>query len=209
MEYLASALTIGIIALLAAMSPGPDFIVVVKNSLNSRRIGLMTAFGVGLGILVHVTYSLLGIGLIISQSILLFSIIKYIGAAYLLYLGIQLIRTKRNPPKEIRVTENREKISSLRALKEGFITNALNPKATLFFLGIFTQVIGPKTPLVIQGMYGLEIAIIVEVWFSILVFFLTTTPMRTRFSQIQYYLSKAMGAMLIAFGIKLALQHQK
>lgn len=208
MEYIATAVTLGIIALLAAISPGPDFVVVVKNTLNARRVGLMTAFGVGFGILVHVTYSLLGIGLIISQSILLFSLIKYAGAAYLLYLGIQLLRAKKGEDalKKMAGVEKRGGISSWRALGEGFMTNALNPKATLFFLSIFTQVIHPETPLIVQGMYGVEVALVVGIWFSALALFLTMTPIRSKFSRIQYYLSKVMGGMLIAFGIKLALQ---
>ncbi|QQR78882.1 MAG: LysE family transporter [Candidatus Moraniibacteriota bacterium] len=209
MEYFFPAITIGIIAFLAAVSPGPDFIVVAKNSLNARKIGLMTALGVGLGILVHVAYSLLGIGLIISQSIILFSIIKYVGAAYLLYLGIQLVRTKKESFKEISVEKGDGNISLSQALKEGFITNALNPKATLFFLSIFTQVIDVKTPLIVQGMYGIEIAFIVGIWFSLLAFIISAPLVRNKFSKVQYYLSKIMGVALVAFGIKLALQNQK
>ena len=83
MEYLAVFGTIAVISLLAAMSPGPDFIVVTKNSLSgSRGVGLCTALGVGLGILSHVTYSLIGIGFIISQSIILFAIIGVAIAYY-------------------------------------------------------------------------------------------------------------------------------
>ena len=78
MEFLTLFIAVGIISLLAAMSPGPDFAVVTKNSLFGSRItGLYTAIGVGLGIFLHVTYSLVGIGVVISQSIVLFSVIKY------------------------------------------------------------------------------------------------------------------------------------
>jgi RhtB (resistance to homoserine/threonine) family protein len=209
MEYLASFITIGAIALLAAMSPGPDFVVVVKNSLVSRRTGLMTALGVGLGIFVHVAYSLLGIGFVISRSILLFSLIKYVGAAYLLYLGVQLVRSRKEDFREAAVTEEKRKTSPAQALGEGFMTNALNPKATLFFLSVFTQVIDPQTPLAAQGLYGLEVALIVGGWFSLLAWLITVGPVRSKFSRVQYYLSKAMGAILIAFGVRLALQGQK
>src|SRR3989344_3197595 len=159
---LAPFIAIGIISLLAAMSPGPDFVVVTKNSLlGSRRTGLFTAVGVGFGILLHVAYSLLGIGFVISQSILLFSIIKYIGALYLLYLGYKLLRAKKTVSSEIGVNDSKVAISALGALREGFLTNALNPKATLFFLSIFTQVIGPETPLLLQATLGAEVAVIV------------------------------------------------
>ncbi len=133
MEFLTPFVTVGAVGLLAAMSPGPDFAVVTKNSLfGSRRAGLFTAIGVGLGIFLHVAYSLVGIGLIISQSIALFSIIKYIGAAYLFYLGYQLLRAKRAEDGVIE-TNVGATTSPWRALREGFLTNAFNPKATLFF----------------------------------------------------------------------------
>src|SRR3954463_9342933 len=93
MTLLLSFITFGAIALLAAISPGPDFLVVTKNSINhSRRIGIMTALGVGSAILVHVAYTIVGVGLIISQSILLFSAIKLLGAMYLCYLGVTMLR---------------------------------------------------------------------------------------------------------------------
>src|SRR3989338_5059978 len=88
-------LTIVVVHLLGAMSPGPDFAIIVRNSLTySRRTGIWTAAGLGLGILVHVTYALLGIGFIVSQSILLYNALKYLGALYLLYIGWKALMTK-------------------------------------------------------------------------------------------------------------------
>jgi len=137
MELLLSFATVGIVSLLAAMTPGPDFAVVTKNSLlGSRKAGLFTAIGVGLGIFLHVAYSLVGIGFIISQSIIIFSIIKYIGAVYLFYLGCKLLKAKRDSDTQIEQVQ-KTAISPFKALREGFLTNALNPKATLFFLSVF------------------------------------------------------------------------
>ena len=91
--YWSEFLTVALIHLLAVASPGPDFAIVVRESVGyGRRAGLFTAFGVGTGILVHVTYSLLGIGLIVSQSIVLFNALKWLAAAYLLYIGIKALR---------------------------------------------------------------------------------------------------------------------
>jgi RhtB (resistance to homoserine/threonine) family protein len=210
MEYLAIFGTIAVISLLAAMSPGPDFIVVTKNSMGgSRSIGLYTAVGVGLGIMSHVTYSLIGIGLIISQSIILFSIIKYLGAIYLFYLAYQLLKAKRSGsdsddeqfPRSITITK-------WQALKEGFLTNSLNPKATLFFLSIFTQVIDPTTPLFIQGLLGLEVAVIVGVWFCTLALIITHKTIAKGFHKIHYYLMKLMGGALVLLGIKLVFENK-
>ena len=83
------------ITLLAVISPGPDFAMVTRNSLMlSRRAGMLTALGIGLGVLVHVTYTLVGVGLLIQQSLWLFNAIKLVGAVYLIYLGVKMLRAK-------------------------------------------------------------------------------------------------------------------
>jgi threonine/homoserine/homoserine lactone efflux protein len=95
MHYLPQFLTIASIHLLAVMSPGPDFIMITRNTLvYSRKTGMYSAIGLGLGIGVHVLYCLMGIGLLISKSIVLFNSIKLIGAAYLFYIGYKSIRSK-------------------------------------------------------------------------------------------------------------------
>jgi len=213
MEILFGFLTVGVISLLGAMSPGPDFVLVTKNSiLHSRKTGIYTSVGIGVGILVHVVYSLIGIGLIISQSILLFSILKYIGAVYLLYLGISLLRKRRdNQEVVIEKSQNNQdvKISHVKAFREGFLNSALNPKTTIFFLSVFTQIINPNTHVFVQFMYGLEVAIVVFAWFALLSFLLSTNIVKNRFNRVQYYLSKAMGAILVVLGVKVALSSQK
>jgi len=209
MEYTAIFGTIAVISILGAMSPGPDFIVVTKNSMSgSRSIGLYTAIGVGLGILSHVAYSLIGIGFVISQSILLFTVIKYLGAVYLFYLAYQLFKMKKNGNSEAAKIESSHRLTKWQALKEGFFTNSLNPKATLFFLSIFTQVIDPSTPLFVQGLLGLEVAVIVVIWFCTLSLIITHKSVARVFHKAHYYLMKAMGGALVLLGIKLAFENK-
>ena len=100
--YLAEFLTVALIHLLAVASPGPDFAVVVRESVtHGRRAGTWTALGVGSAIFLHVGYSLLGIGLIVSQSIVLFNALKWAAAAYLLYIGFKALRAQpAKPPAE-------------------------------------------------------------------------------------------------------------
>ena len=203
---------------LAVMSPGPDFAMVVRNSLvYSRRTGILAAAGLAMGIMLHITYSLLGIGLIISKSIVLFNAIKLIGAAYLIYIGVKSLLAKKQSKAEITEEMAEEfgdepaakDLSTVAALRLGFLTNALNPKATLFFLALFTQVIDPGTAMAIKVLYGAEMTIATFVWFSLVATILTHKRINRGFAGTKHHLEKAFGAVLIALGIKVALGAQK
>lgn len=205
MEYLAIVLTVAAIHLFAVMSPGPDFLMVTRNTLMySRRTGMYTAVGLGLGILVHVFYSLIGIGLIISQSIMLFTVIKLIGAIYLIYLGYKSLTAKKSK-LVIADEETRSDISSLKAIKTGFLTNVMNPKVTLFFLSLFTLVINPQTPLGIKLFMGMEMSLMTMIWFILVAFLVSHHIVKARIQKIQFYAEKFVGALLILLGIKVAL----
>lgn len=203
--YLAEFATFTTITVLAAMSPGPDFAIVVKNSIaHSKRAGIYTALGIAAGLSVHVTYSLIGIGLIIAKSILLFNIIKLLGAAYLIYLGFKTFLSKQEKENIETIQKLKKDIPASQAFANGFLTNALNPKATLFFLGVFTQVISPKTPLLIRLGFGIEVMVIGFIWFTLLATTLNNHFVKDRVSKIQHYFVKAMGAVLVGLGLKIA-----
>ncbi len=134
MPYLAEFITVAVIHLLAVMSPGPDFAMISRNSLvYLRKSGIYSAIGLALGILVHVTYSLVGIGFIISKSIVLFSIIKFLGAGYLIFIGYKSLKAKPRKIDKDQLLKSND-LDKFTAIQMGFLTNALNPKATLFFL---------------------------------------------------------------------------
>lgn len=198
--------------LLAVMSPGPDFAMVLRNSLvYSRRTGVLAAVGLGVGILLHVIYSLLGIGLIISQSVVLFNVIKLLGAGYLIYIGAKSLLAKRSDQSEQAEDYKpvQKDLSTFQALRLGFLINALNPKATLFFLALFTQVINPQTSLGIKLLYGAEMSVATFAWFSTVAIVLTHSRVNQLFSGIKHYLEKAFGAILIGLGIKVATGSQE
>ncbi|NRF50150.1 LysE family transporter, partial [Pseudomonas stutzeri] len=164
--YWMEFMTVALVHLLAVASPGPDFAVVVRESVaQGRRAGSWTALGVGCGIFVHVAYSLLGIGLIVSQSIVLFNLFKWLAAAYLVYLGWRALRARPMSLEAIDGANAPVARSAWRAFVIGFVTNGLNPKATLFFLSLFTVVISPDTPLLVQAGYGLYLAGATALWF--------------------------------------------
>ncbi len=203
-------LAIAVIHLLAVASPGPDFLIVTRSALTySRKTGIWTALGVGLGILVHVAYCLLGIGIVISQSIVLFNTIKYVGAAYLMYIGWLALTQKPVMKADEHHVKEIDDISAFRAVKIGFLTNALNPKASIFFLALFTQVIDPATPLLTQMGYGLYLGVATFVWFAGLAIVLSVGAIRRNFKKIQLKAERVMGGMLILLGLKVALSSKE
>ncbi len=194
------------ITLLAAISPGPDMIVVLKNAMRSKKLGYMTALWVGLAVMVHVGYCIAGIGLVISKSVILFSIIKILGACYLLYIAYQLLRSWKD--KEQTVEKGKE-VTLFGAFREGFLTNVMNPKATLFFLSVFTLVIEPTTPILTQWFYWVIMASVVWIWFLILTSIMNISLVKSHISGVQYYLNKFMGWLLAFIGIKILLSTHK
>lgn len=203
--YLTEFLTVALVHLLAVASPGPDFAVVVRESVvRGQRSGSWTAAGVGSGILVHVGYSLLGIGLIVSQSIVLFNLFKWLAAGYLFYLGFQALRAKPVEVGQIATSGANEPLSPRRAFTIGFITNGLNPKATLFFLSLFTVVIDPHTPLLVQAGYGLYLALATGLWFCLVAWLFSRERIRAGFTRMGHWFDRLTGVVLIGLGVRLA-----
>lgn len=197
--------TVTLIHLLAVISPGPDFVVAVKNSLTyGRKTGIWTAIGIGLGIGVHLIYCMAGLALLISQSILLFSIIKFIGAGYLIYIGVMSILAKSSKI-EVVADEMNPAMSPMQAVRNGFLTNVLNPKATMFFLSLFTLVISPDTSISLMILLGVIMIVNTMLRFSLVAFFFTNKKVVSRYSRFQGVFNKVFGGILIALGVKVAL----
>lgn len=209
MEYVSTILTVAFIHFLAVVSPGPDFMMITRNSLvYSRKTGIYSAIGLGLGISVHITYSLIGIGLIIARSILLFSVIKLLGAGYLIFIGYKSLTSKSSDVSQHSQNQKKD-ISSWQAIKIGFLTNVLNPKVTLFFLSVFTLVISPKTPIGVKLFMGVEMSLVTMSWFSLVAYLVSHHFIKSRFHRIQHVAEKVIGVVLIGLGIKVALSTTK
>ncbi|HHB76590.1 MAG TPA: LysE family translocator [Desulfobulbus sp.] len=205
--YFSQFITVAAVHLLAVASPGPDFAVVVRQSItHGRNTALWTSLGIGTGILIHVSYSLLGLGLFISRSLVVFSVMKTLCALYLIYLGVSAVRTPPMRKKDIEATDRSSgRPGAGRAFRTGFLTNGLNPKATLFFLSLFTVIIDPATPLVIQAGYGIYMALATALWFSCLSFFFGHDSVRRLFYRIGHWFDRLTGVVLIGLGLQFAL----
>ncbi len=192
------------IHLLAVMSPGPDFIMLIRNAITySRKTGMWTAVGFGLGIGIHVIYSVFGLGFIISKTPWLYNAITYLGAAYLAYIGIMSFKSSGSSIS-IDETKHAHDISAMKAVRIGFLTNVLNPKATLFFLSLFTILVGPDaTTPVLLGLGGVMMVNTV-LWFCLLSYLVTHSKILPTFEKFQNVFNKVFGIILMGIAIKVA-----
>ena len=190
------------VTFLVMISPGPDMFLVLRNTFaGGRRAGLQTSMGVLSGNLVHISYCVLGIGVLISQSIVAFAALKYAGAAYLIYLGIMSFRSGDQRFDMNDVVDRRP---DRRWFVQGFVNNLLNPKGTLFYLGVFTTVITPGTS---ASAMILLVVIMMLLSASFWLFFVCTLDRRTIrefLHRSQRTVNKVYGAVLVLMGVRVA-----
>lgn len=205
-QYWLEFITIATVHFLAVASPGPDLAVVLKHCISyGRRAAIWTSIGIGAGILIHVIYSLLGIGILIKTTPWLFNALSLVAAAYLIYLGWGALRSK--PPSaqesEEQLESNYVNITDKKAFFVGLVTNGLNPKATMFFLSVFAVAVSIDTPLAVKAVYGIYLAVATGVWFCLMSFILSTKRVRQTFKSKGYLFDRVMGIVLIALAVKL------
>ena len=203
-QYGSEFLALALVHFLAVLLPGPDFAVTVRHSVRyGYLIGCLTAIGIGAGISIHVLYTLVGLGIIIQQSSWLLFSLQICGAMYLIYLGCNLLRTQ--PFNYDASTENIDNLplSKWKAFMTGFMTNALNPKATLFFLPIFTTLVHQTTPMKLQFFYGVWMCVVNALWFMVVAILFSRPIVRNKFLKAGNKFEKFMGAVLIILAVKL------
>ncbi|WP_029532380.1 LysE family translocator [Pseudomonas asplenii] len=208
-QYLHEFIALATIHFLAVVAPGPDFAVTIRQSVRfGRLVGLLTAVGIGTGISVHVLYTLLGVGALMHSAPWLLPVAKLIGGGYILYLGINLLRSKPQAATTdiaLQPADNASRQGLLRAFSTGFLTNATNPKATLFFLAIFTTVVSASTPLPIQALYGLWMCGVNALWFILVSLLFSSERVRLAFLKMGHWFERSMGVVLILFAGRLML----
>ncbi|MDA0702457.1 MAG: LysE family translocator [Proteobacteria bacterium] len=191
------------ITFLVMIVPGPDMVIVMRSTLiGGRAAGLKSSLGVLTGNLVHIAYCAAGIGWLISESILAFSILKYAGAAYLIYLGLAGIFSKT---QSLRVDEAARAPSGRTWFLQGFLNNILNVKGSLFYLGVFTMVITPQTS---TGTTLLLIAIMMTIsaaFWLVFVCTLDNIAVRRFLVRGQRAVNCVFGGVLIFLGVRVAL----
>jgi len=188
---------------LAVASPGPDFALVIRQSLVHGRVAaLASAVGIGGGILVHVSYSLLGIGLLVGRTPEALVVLKYLGSGYLAWLGWNALRAqpvKRDPASPSTHVPQETKS----AWVQGFLTNVLNLKASFFFVALFSAV-SENTPKPIQALYGGWMVLATMVWFVLVALVFTKPKVRATFLNWGGWLDRLTGITFLGFALSLA-----
>ncbi|WP_409311247.1 LysE family translocator [Pectobacterium sp. B1J-3] len=202
---LETSLIIATIATLGMISPGPDFFLIIKNATRYPRIAaLMTAFGVICGVATHMAYCVAGLAVVITTTPWLFNLLKYAGAAYLMWIGIQALLSRGGSKMDV-TQLTKQHVSMKKAFLQGYLCNLLNPKATLFFLAMFTQVLSVNSGIGEKLWYAMIIWGLSAIWWPLLVFIFQSSPVRQVLAKIQKLVDKVLGTVLIALGIKVAL----
>jgi RhtB (resistance to homoserine/threonine) family protein len=203
-DYWVEFSKVAIAHLLAVASPGPDFALVLKQSLSrGRRVAVCTSLGIGTAILLHVTYSLLGLGLLIRESETWFNAVKFAGASYLAWIGVHALRARPREFNDDETLLSSGRADGGRAFAVGFLTNALNPKATLFFISLFALVVNPQTPRLIQAGYGAWMAAATAAWFCLVSVLFARRDVRRKFLRHGHWIDRALGLVFLGFAASL------
>ncbi|RUO44106.1 lysine transporter LysE [Aliidiomarina taiwanensis] len=195
--------------LVAVASPGPDFAVVSRYSVRcGARIGVWVSLGIALGILIHVTYSVLGLALVVQATPILYGGLLLVAAGYFLWLASILLRAKKSQEAmpTTQQSAQTQAPSVPRAIGLGFLTNGLNMKATMFFLALFTSIVSVETPLVVKSLYGGYLAMATFVWFAALSLLLGKTPLRGWLYAYGHWLDRVMGLIVFILAMHLLWQ---
>ena len=196
--------------ILLNLTPGNDTIFILSKSLaGGKKAGYMSALGIGTGSLLHTTFAAFGLSIIIARSILVFNIIKYAGAAYLLYLGYRMFTDRSAITNQV---HSRIKVSYIKIYREAVLTNLLNPKVALFFIAFLPQFIDPSATDTILPflLLGITFTFTGTAWCLVLAAFASAIFSRLKENKkLAAYINKACGLMLVALGIKVALTSRK
>ena len=194
-------IAIVMITVLAVISPGADFALVSRNSyLYGRQSGLYTAYGIACAVWIHIGYSVFGLSVLKHYLPNLLSVIQYDGALYLIYIGYKtFIQLPVVEQSAVSFVQRKQ------AFRQGFLTNSLNPKTTLFVMSIFAQLLSNQNQMLSLIGYGVFISASHLIWFMLVAFFCSTPAIRNQILQQQKTINRLIGAILSCLGLGLLL----
>jgi len=202
MDFWHGFLLITVVHLLAAASPGPDFVMVTQQTLlYGRKTGLLCSLGIALGLGVHIGYSSFGLAAIIANSLAALWLIKICGGCYLMYIGWKGLRAGPRNFDSIDTTTVARR-QTVKVVGKGFLCNVLNPKAPIYFVALFTIVLSPEMPPRQIVIYGIWLMVLQFLWFAFVAMLLASPPVSRRFRKMGHIIDRVLGGAMLLLGIK-------
>lgn len=205
--FASNIISFTLLAALMVMSPGPNGVLIAKTVPTSgKAAGFANIAGFFASFYVHGTFAIFGISVLLTQSATAFMIVKYLGAAYLCWIGFKAIRLAiKGEPDGEKIAPAKRKRTLYKAFAEGFLTNALNPKVSLFYLSAFPQfiTIGHDSMALAYGFVTAQ-ALLNAVWFSCMIILVAKLTRVARGGNFKRWLNGITGLVFVGFGIGLA-----
>ncbi|WP_419904990.1 LysE family translocator [Kiloniella sp.] len=197
-------ISVGIIWLIAAVTPGPNLFVILGSATTSNRsFALMTALGIGLGTLIWGVAGWLGISALFAAAPTLYILLKFVGAAYLIWMGAKMIWAARKPMNWSQGAQNPRVKSRKRAFFRGLTTNLANPKTAVFVTSLFAAAL-PENYVWSDGALSVLIMVSISLfWYSLMAFTFTTRVMSQALAKAKRGLTAFAGTVFVGFGIRL------
>ena len=196
--------TVAFAHFLALISPGPDFVILVKSAVkNERRKAIGVALGIAIANALYIALCLIGVGAFLASSVYIMIGLKVAGGLFLIYLAVQALQAKKSDYASLSAQVNIKEKQETTFFKEfiiGFMSGILNPKNILFYLSLFTVVLTKDVSFTFKVMLGVWMTSVVFIWDSVIVFLLSGDNARRRFTKFSYYIDKVTGAILGAVG---------
>ena len=195
------------IHVLAWLAPGPLFVLIMRNSLMySRKTGVWTAAGIAVGNLLHISYSVAAVTLLVATSDVVLTVLKLTGAGYLAYLGVKTVVAKSSTVTS-EATGERGDITPLAAFKTGFLTNFLNPNASLFFASIFATLISSNAPFWVVGILWIVMPLNSSISASVLSVFFTYPAVKTVYARYERIANFVLGGALVLLALMIVFRN--
>jgi RhtB (resistance to homoserine/threonine) family protein len=194
------------IAVLLIVMPGPDTAMVTKNAIvGGRRSGVLAAVGVSVGLIIWTTAAALGIAAVLRASAVAFDALKFAGALYLAWIGIQMLRSRGTPTE----SPSGRPESGVRALRQGVLSDLSNPKIAIFFTSLLPQFVQGTGPAFVPLLFlGILFALLTLAWLAAYAFAVGHASGYLRRPSVRRWLDRVTGVVLIGFSFRLALERR-
>lgn len=192
------------ICLLGALSPGPSLALVIKNSVNGGvATGYATSISHGLGVALYAAITAAGVAVIIVNTPMLFALIQYAGAAFLLYLGVKALMSKKPTP----ITEEKSSVTTqeINGWRDGFLIAFLNPKLAIFFIALFSQFLSTDSGIEQKVIMTATVGSIDAIWYCLVTFLISRGNIINKLKENSYIVDKITGCFLVALAVRVVI----